>query len=80
MHNFGGQSWKDWNSKMQDLLVKSQEIDAKNATRHGSWNPKGDPWGEQGGRLMVTSLSVLILEVNYRHFPSPRSPFANPPG
>ncbi len=35
----------------------------------GSWNPEGDEWGDAGGRLMVTSLSCLTLEVYYRYLP-----------
>jgi len=29
----------------------------------------GDPHGSAGGRLMVTSLALLTLEVYYRHLP-----------
>ena len=38
----------------------------------GSWDPhkpEPDAWGNQGGRLMVTSLSALTLEVYYRYLP-----------
>ena len=40
--------------------------------RRGSWDPNGptaDPWGGHGGRHMITSLSVLTLEVYYRYLP-----------
>ena len=42
---------------------------AKLACATGSWNPDPDSWGAQGGRLMVTSLSCLTLEVYYRYTP-----------
>ena len=35
----------------------------------GSWGPEGDAFGAQGGRIMQTSLSLLTLEVYYRHLP-----------
>ena len=38
----------------------------------GSWDPDKpakDAWAEPGGRLMVTSLSALTLEVYYRYLP-----------
>jgi hypothetical protein len=35
----------------------------------GSWDPKADAWGQQGGRVMQTSLAALVLEVYYRYPP-----------
>ena len=35
MHHFGGQSWKDWNEKMREGLIKEQE---KSGPMSGSWN------------------------------------------
>ncbi len=66
MATYGGPSWKRWNQKMQDLLVKSQDDGSTNAHQKGSWAPAGDPWGAVGGRLMVTALSLINLEVYYR--------------
>ena len=54
---------------MRRILIDTQE---KNGCAAGSWNPQEpepDPWGHQGGRLMVTSLSALTLEVYYRYLP-----------
>jgi hypothetical protein len=54
---------------MRKILVESQE---KEGCAAGSWNPTqptDDAWGAQGGRLMVTSLSCLTLEVYYRYLP-----------
>jgi hypothetical protein len=66
MHHFGGSAWKQWNDKMRDYLVKTQDTTGPN---NGSWNSAGDPHAGSGGRLMSTSLSLLTLEVYYRHLP-----------
>jgi hypothetical protein len=69
MYHFGGDAWKDWNVKMRDHLVKTQE-DAQGSPHFGSWTATGDRWGAAGGgRLMVTSLNILTLEVYYRYLP-----------
>lgn len=67
MHHFGGQAWKEWNEKMRTSLIAAQ--DKNNDRMHGSWTSVGDPHGAAGGRLMQTSLSLLTLEVYYRHLP-----------
>ena len=66
MHHFGGEVWEVWNRRMREILVAGQ---TKKGSRAGSWNPKGYEWGDQGGRIYVTSLSVCTLEVYYRHLP-----------
>jgi hypothetical protein len=67
MHHLGEPGWKAWNEPMRDLLVKSQ--DRGPGALEGSWSPVGDPFANTGGRLMITSLSILTLEVYYRHLP-----------
>jgi hypothetical protein len=67
MHHFGGSAWKNWNEKMRDFLVRNQ--DKGSGPNQGSWNSEGDPHSSAGGRLMITSLSLLTLEVYYRHLP-----------
>jgi hypothetical protein len=71
MHHMGGQFWDDWNPKMREALVKSQDQakDVRRGHQLGSWDPKGDPHGEAWGRVGQTSLSLLTLEVYYRHLP-----------
>jgi hypothetical protein len=67
MHHFGGQSWKDWNEKMREALIKDQE---KTGPMKGSWSvPAGNAHVAVGGRMMQTSLCLLTLEVYYRHLP-----------
>ncbi len=67
MHHFGGKDWKDWNDKMREYLIKKQ--DSTKTANEGSWDPTGDPWAASGGRLMITSLNLLTLEVYYRYLP-----------
>ncbi len=65
MHHFGGESWTQWNDKMRDYLIKTQ--DRSTGKLQGSWDSKGSP--HTHGRLMYTSLALLTLEVYYRHLP-----------
>jgi hypothetical protein len=51
---------------MCQLLPKQQ---VKQGKERGSWDPEGDAWGDVGGRLYVTCLSIYMLEVYYRHLP-----------
>ena len=68
MYHFGGEPWKEWNVKMREHLVKTQ--DDGQGPLAGSWTATGDRWGAAGGgRLMVTSLNLLTLEVYYRYLP-----------
>lgn len=68
MHHFGGEAWRDWNEKMREFLIEKQDKNEKSAM-FGSWSPQGDQWGRHGGRLMITSLNLLTLEVYYRYLP-----------
>jgi hypothetical protein len=71
MHNINGPEWDAWNRKMRKILVETQNVDSRSCAR-GSWdpsNPAKDQWGGQGGRLMMTSLSALTLEIYYRYLP-----------
>jgi hypothetical protein len=71
MHHMQGESWARWNPKIRDLLVNSQDQGRATKRPHqiGSWNPGQDAHGAHGGRIMQTSLSLLTLEVYYRHLP-----------
>jgi hypothetical protein len=69
MHNFADADWDTWNRKMRRVLIETQ---VKQGCATGSWNPEKptiDRWGQNGGRLMTTSFSTLILEVYYRYLP-----------
>jgi hypothetical protein len=69
MHNVPGPQWDTWNRKMRKVLIESQ---VKEKCAAGSWDPdkpSKDPWSDAGGRIMVTSLACLSLEVYYRYLP-----------
>lgn len=69
LFQMGGPVWETWNSSLRDLLVDSQ-VDEGPWT--GSWHPTQpvpDRWGAQAGRLYVTAMHILLLEVYYRHLP-----------
>ncbi|HIA17872.1 MAG TPA: hypothetical protein EYN70_00350 [Planctomycetaceae bacterium] len=65
MFHLQGEHWKKWNNSMKPLLINSQVTEGHEA---GSWKPE-DQWDNRGGRLLATSLRVLILEVYFRHLP-----------
>jgi formylglycine-generating enzyme required for sulfatase activity len=83
MHHGGGKNWALWNARMRDWLIERQDKGQEDATRdrplRGSWSPVGDEHGKPGGRLMVTSLALLTLEVYYRHVPLFRDGGADAP-
>ncbi len=69
MHNMPGYEWDTWNRKMRKLLIETQST---KGCATGSWDPRlpaVDSQGDKGGRIMVTSLSCLTLEVYYRYLP-----------
>ena len=69
------EAWQDWNEGlkkdgkrtggMRDWLVSLQEKIEK--PTYGSWEPGMDEFGKANGRLGTTAMSVLTLEVYYRH-------------
>ncbi len=58
---------KTWNPKVRDLLIDTQ--DNSTGPNRGSWIADDTFTGTSGGRLCCTSLSLLTLEVYYRHLP-----------
>ena len=69
MFHMGGKYWEDWNGRLHPLLVNSQ---VKVGSMAGSWHPLlplPDRWGPHAGRLYVTAMNLLSLEVTYRHLP-----------
>ena len=64
-----GQRWNQWNNLLRPMLIRSQE---KSGDLAGSWNPYRpvpDRWGGFGGRLYVTTMNLLSLEVRHRMLP-----------
>jgi hypothetical protein len=66
----GGPDWDRWYRSLVGTLASTQETAG---AKSGSWDPLGpqpDRWGQYGGRLYVTALHLLALEVPYRHLPT----------
>jgi hypothetical protein len=69
MFHMGGEYWDRWNRSLNPILINSQVKEGVNA---GSWEPMGaipDRWATHAGRLYVTTMNLLNLEVYYRHLP-----------
>lgn len=69
LFHMGADRWRAWYSTLYPILIESQVAEGQYA---GSWDPQGeipDAWGEYAGRLYVTTMNLLSLEVTYRHLP-----------
>ena len=69
MFHMGGKYWEEWNEKLHPLLVDEQ---LESGPMAGSWDPRrpvADRWAPHAGRIYVTTLNLLSLEVYYRHLP-----------
>jgi len=69
MFQMQGEYWSAWHGRLQPLLQSSQ---TQRGPLAGSWHPNRpvrDRWGHAGGRLYVSAMNVLMLEVYYRHLP-----------
>lgn len=69
MFHLKGEAWQQWNAKLRPLLVQSQ---LKTGPQAGSWEPNGpipDRWSNSGGRIYVTAMNLLSLEVTHRYLP-----------
>jgi hypothetical protein len=78
VHFADGDEWKTWNDGprmangrrqggMRDWLIALQDV--KEGPNFGSWRPDGAIIGGACGRVGTTALSLLTLEVYYRHLP-----------
>ena len=70
LHNLKNKDWEKWNPHVREELIRTQVNDDTCAA--GSWDPShpsSDRYGEVAGRLYLTSLSILTLEVYYRYLP-----------
>ncbi|QDV27181.1 hypothetical protein [Aureliella helgolandensis] len=69
MFHMQGAHWKRWHDELYPLLINHQVAQGE---FEGSWDPLSptpDLWANYGGRLYVTTLNLLSLEVSYRHLP-----------
>ena len=74
LHNMGGDDWKTWYRKTATMIVARQEQSpGRKRDVHGSWPPRGRDgsygYGEVGGRLYMTAMCLLVLEMPIRHRP-----------
>jgi hypothetical protein len=71
LHNMHNDQWERWNLKIREGLISMQV--KEEGCAHGSWDPFSpapDRWAAlSAGRLYLTSLSILTLEVYYRYLP-----------
>lgn len=73
MEGHEGERFKEWFDPLKELILDNQTKSGKDGER-GSWDPvaiKGHPLerAQDGGRLYMTAMCVLILETPYRHKP-----------
>ena len=69
LKHVGGEHWNQWNNVLRPLLIDTQQRKGEMA---GSWHPYEpvpDRWGAYGGRLYVTTMNLLSLEVRHRLLP-----------
>jgi hypothetical protein len=69
MFQMQGEHWDAWHDRLKPLLQSSQ---ADRGPLAGSWHPDRptrDRWGHTGGRMYITAMNLLMLEVYYRHLP-----------
>jgi RNA polymerase sigma factor (sigma-70 family) len=59
MQEIGGAEWEAWESAMAGVLLERQE---REGSERGSWSPARDNYAQAGGRLMITSFSLMTLE------------------
>jgi Squalene-hopene cyclase C-terminal domain/Prenyltransferase and squalene oxidase repeat len=70
LHNMRNEQWERWNPKIREGLIRLQVKD--DSCAKGSWDPfspEPDIWAARAGRLYLTSMSILTLEVYYRYLP-----------
>ncbi len=66
MYQVGGFDWEKWNAATRDMLVRAQCAEGHKA---GSWDPDGYWARGFAGRVYMTALMTLTLEVYYRYLP-----------
>ncbi len=66
IHHYGGSAWNRWYPEIREFLVNTQSRGETIPHEGGSWFFP-DPYCNTGGRLLATSLAVMILETRYRY-------------
>ena len=66
LHHIESEHFDVWNYRMREHLLRLQRT---SGDLEGSWDPRGCDHGKEGGRMYATVLSLLTLQVYYRHLP-----------
>lgn len=66
LHDLPGPEWDAWNRAVRRPLIESQ---IKEGAPTGSWWNPNDVQAKLGGRLYVTAMNCLTLQVYYRYLP-----------
>ena len=66
MFQVGDDAWAQWNPQMKEALLSQQR---QGGCADGSWDVPNNQWARTGGRVYVTALNILCLEVYYRYLP-----------
>ena len=69
MYHMQGETWENWRDTLYPMLSDAQRADGPLA---GSWDPfqpVPDRWAYHAGRIYLTSMNLLSLEIYYRHLP-----------
>ncbi len=69
MFHMRGPYWERWNAELHELLTSTQLQIGELAGSWDPWAPLPDRWAPHAGRLYVTTMNLLSLEVYYRHLP-----------
>jgi len=77
LHNIGGDRWKTWFDRVQELVVEGQKTRGSRRAPNdvvGSWDPTSpyganEEYANKAGRLYLTVMCLLILETPTRHLP-----------
>ena len=64
MFYLGGDDWQTWSRQLYPQLIETQISDGPLA---GSWDPKINLSSNTAGRLYVTAMNLLSLEIQNRH-------------
>ena len=69
LKHIDGPEWQTWNNALRPLLIRTQEKSGDNAGSWDPYDPVPDRWAPFGGRLYVTTMNLLSLEVRHRLLP-----------
>ena len=70
LHNMSGYEWDTWNRQDAEASWSTRSARTRSDLRQRQLGPRSDDHGaSHGGRVMMTSLSRLTLEIYYRYLP-----------